>query len=77
MWIYSGANWPAPNAATPGTTALPLSQILTDYPSIRMHPLFPQIGLRVGEPGPAGLTANLDNFSITIGGNTKTYDFGN
>lgn len=76
QWVYSGANWPAPNAQ-PGTTPKSWSQILADYPAIRMHPLFSQIGIRVGEPGPTGLTANLDNFSITISATTKTYDFGN
>lgn len=76
QWVYSGANWPAPNAQ-PGTTPKTWAQILADYPSVRMHPLFPQIGMRVGEPGPVGLTANLDNFSMTVSGATKTFNFGN
>ncbi len=76
LWLYSGASWPAPNAQ-PGTTPNTWAQILADYPSIRMHPLFPQVGVRVGEPGPVGLTANLDNFSVTISGITKAFDFGN
>ncbi len=79
-WEYSGAFWPVGGSelgTTPGTTAKTWTSILADYPLIRMHPSFPQIGMRVGEPGPAGLTANLDDFSITISAVTKTFDFGN
>jgi predicted ribosomally synthesized peptide with SipW-like signal peptide len=76
LWLYSGANWPAPNAQ-PGTTPKTWAQILADYPNIRMHPLFPQLGIRVGEPGPAGYTGNVDSFTIATGGPATTYDFGN
>jgi hypothetical protein len=81
LWSYSGAFWPAGVTTVAntiaGTTSRTWASILADYPTIRMHPLFPQIGVRVGEPGPTGLTANLDNFSITVNAVTKTYDFGN
>lgn len=80
LWVYSGAFWPAGVSelgTTPGATAKTWASILADYPSVRMHPLFPQIGMRVGEPGPIGLTANLDKFSITISGNTQTFNFEN
>ena len=35
------------------------------------------LGVRVGEPGPTGYIGNVDFFSVTIGGVTKTFDFGN
>ena len=83
-WSYSGANWPAATAGpdfggpvTPGTTARTWNAILADYPSIRMHPSFPFVGMRVGEPGPTGLTANLDFFTINTGSGTKIFNFGN
>jgi hypothetical protein len=76
----SGASWPAQTGVAFSNPSAPLqkwSDIIAAYPGIKMHSLFPFVGMRVGEPGPTGLTANLDNFSITISGVTKTYDFGN
>jgi hypothetical protein len=65
-WVYSGATWPAPNAATPGTTPLTWTKILTDYPNARILPVGGWVGVRVGEPGPTNYTADVD---------TVTYDF--
>jgi predicted ribosomally synthesized peptide with SipW-like signal peptide len=79
-WEYSRSFWPAGVTTVantiPGTTARTWSSILADYPSIKMWSTG-QLGMRVGEPGPVGFTANLDNFQINTGSGLKTYDFGN
>jgi len=84
LWNYSGAVWPTPTAGpdigvvgTPGTTNKTWATILADYPLIRTWAAGAQIGIRVGEPGPAGYAANLDYFKIATGGPATTYDFGN
>jgi hypothetical protein len=74
MWYYSGADWPAgatSNGTIPGTTARSWSAILLDYPNSRVLASDPWLGVRVGEPGPSGYTANVDNFSITIDDGTN------
>jgi len=71
-WVYSGANWPAPNAQ-PGTTFKTWAQILADYPSARLLPVGGWLGIRVGEPGPSVYIGNVDFFSL----NSTVYDFGN
>ncbi|MDB5195302.1 MAG: hypothetical protein JWO84_486 [Parcubacteria group bacterium] len=84
-WVYSGPNWPAtlvgPDAGltVPGTTTRTWSAILADYPNARLLPSGGFVGVRVGEPGPAAYTGNVDRFVIGVktGTNidTKTYDF--
>ena len=82
-WSYSGTTWPNTtvgpdaNVPTPGTTLRTWSQILADYPNIRIHPTIPFVGLRVGEPNPQGFTADIDFFTINTGTGSKTFDFGN
>lgn len=82
MWLYSGAFWPVgigELGTTPGTTPKSWSTILTTYPGISMSSTFRFMGVRAGEPGPTGFTANVDKFvmGVTTGSNTdtKTYDF--
>lgn len=75
-WVYSGANWPAPNAQ-PGTTPKTWTQILADYPSAKVLGLGGLLGVRVGEPGPTNYIGNVDFFKIATGGPVTTYDFGN
>ncbi len=75
-WVYSGANWPAPNAQ-PGTTPKTWAQILADYPSAKILGLGGWLGIRVGEPGPTNYIGNVDFFKIATGGPVTTYDFGN
>lgn len=76
-WVYSGATWPV--TGEPGTTAKTWTQILSDYPAAKILPTGGLMGIRVGEPGPAGYTGNVDKFVIGIktGSNidTRTYDF--
>ena len=87
-WVYSGANWPATNVGPdaggptqPGmTTMRTWNQILADYPSARL--LTPGLlGVRVGEPGPATYTGDVDDFAIGVENTaqtniqTDTYDF--
>jgi hypothetical protein len=77
QWVYSGATWPG--GVIPGTTPKTWSQILSDYPNARVLPVGGLMGVRVGEPGPAGYEGNVDKFVIGIqtGSNihTKTFDF--
>lgn len=74
QWVYSGATWPAPNTA-PGTTPKTWSQILTDYPNARLLPVGGWLGIRVGEPGPMGYIANVDNFTFGTSAGTTVFDF--
>ena len=83
-WNYSGATWPVtavgPDATLtgiPGTTLRTWHNILLDYPNIRMWAAGPQVGVRVGEPGPTGFTANVNFFSIATGGAPTVYEFSN
>jgi hypothetical protein len=79
QWVYSGATWPAPNAALSGSTPLTWSQILTDYPDIQTRATDSWFGFRVGEPYADGFTGNVDNFAITIdngmNATTTTFNF--
>ena len=75
-WQYSGANWPSPNAVA-GTTPKTWSQILADYPGIRVRVTDSWLGIRVGEPGPTGYVGNVDFFKIATGGAPTVYDFEN
>lgn len=69
-WLYSGANWPAPNAQ-PGTTPKTWAQILADYPAAKMLQTGAFLGVRVGEPGPTGATGFVD--TITVNGETNDF----
>ena len=74
LWEYSGATWPAPNAQ-PGTTPKTWSQILTDYPNAGILKSDGWLGVRVGEPGPANYTGNVDNVVVGTAASTKIFDF--
>lgn len=73
LWSYSGPTWPTTGGA--GTTPKTWSQILSDYPSIKMLSLYPFIGLRVGEPYPDGYTENLDTFTLGTAAGTTIFNF--
>jgi hypothetical protein len=82
QWNYSGPSWPTAAAGpdfggpvTPGTTLRTWNQILADYPGIKTRTTDSWMGIRVGEPYPAGFTGNIDSFSITVSGNQKIFDF--
>ena len=76
-WVYSGTTWPG--GVIPGTTPKTWTQILADYPSAKVLPVGGLMGVRVGEPGPAGYEGNVDKFVIGIktglNTDTRTYDF--
>lgn len=85
-WTYSGAAWPttttgpdAGSSGIPGTTPRTWNAIIQDYPSARILPSDGWLGVRVGEPGPAGYQADIDK--VVVGtddgtaAKTTTYDF--
>ena len=72
-WQYSGSTWPV--TGEPGSTTKTWSQILSDYPSVRMRVTDSFLGIRVGEPYADGYTENIDGFKLGVSGNTKIFDF--
>lgn len=81
LWSYSGATWPATtvgpdaNLTEPGSTLRSWSDILADYPGVRVRVTDSWMGLRVGEPYADGYTENLDAFVFGTSGNKTTFDF--
>jgi predicted ribosomally synthesized peptide with SipW-like signal peptide len=78
LWTWSGyvANgnkWPDNNVNEYRTW----NDIKASFPGVRVRVTDSWLGVRVGEPGPTGYIGNVDKFSITISGVTKTFDFGN
>jgi hypothetical protein len=72
-WSYSGTTWPV--TGEPGTTAKTWSQILADYPGVRIRVTDAFTGLRVGEPYADGYTENIDSFTFGTASGTTTWDF--
>lgn len=72
-WLYSGPTWPG--GAVPGTTPKTWSQILAEYPGVRIRVTDSFMGLRVGEPYADGYTENIDSFKFGTASGTTTYDF--
>lgn len=75
-WTWSGFasngnKWPDGNVNQYRTW----TDLMTAFPQARLLPTGGWLGIRVGEPGPTGYTADVDFFSITKGGITTTYDF--
>lgn len=73
LWGYSGATWPVTGGS--GTTPKTWSQILADYPGVRIRVTDAFLGIRVGEPYPDGYTENIDSFKFGTSSGTTTYDF--
>lgn len=73
LWSYSGATWPVTGGA--GTTPKTWSQILTDYPGIRIRVTDAHLGLRVGEPYADGYTENIDTFTFGTAAGTTIFNF--
>lgn len=73
LWSYSGAAWPV--TGEPGTTLKTWSQILADYPGVRVRVTDSWLGLRVGEPYANGYTENIDLFVFGTAAGTTTFDF--
>lgn len=75
LWSYSGATWPAQNAADAGTTLKTWTEIITDYPSVRVRVTDSWFGVRVGEPYNDGYTENIDAFVFGTAAGSTTWDF--
>lgn len=73
MWSHSGPTWPG--SLTPGTTLKTWSQILSEYPGVRIRVTDAQLSMRVGEPYLDGYTENIDSFTFGTAAGTTIYDF--
>jgi len=74
VWLYSGSTWPTPvggGAPVSGSTGKTWSQVLSDYPGVRIRVSDSWLGIRVGEPYANGYTENIDVFKF----NDMTFDF--
>lgn len=72
LWKYSGATWPV--TGQPGTTPKTWSQILSDYPGVRIRATDAFLGIRVGEPYADGYTENIDAIKFGTAAGTTTFD---
>jgi hypothetical protein len=72
-WSYSGPTWPV--TGEPGTTLKTWSQILSQYPGVRIRVTDAFVGIRVGEPYADGYTENIDAFKFGTAAGTTTFDF--
>ncbi len=77
LWRYSGSTWAAGvgGGGEPGTTTKTWSQILSQYPGVRIRVTDPFLGIRVGEPYPDGYTENIDLFKFGTASGTTHFDF--
>lgn len=73
LWGYSGNNWPV--TGEPGTTLKTWSQILTQYPGVRIRVTDSFLGIRVGEPYNSGYTENIDSFKFGTSNGTTIFNF--
>ncbi len=74
VWRYSGSVWPG--TTDPGlSTTKTWSEILSEYPGIRIRVLDSWLGIRVGEPYSDGYTENIDAFKFGTVNGTITFDF--
>lgn len=72
-WSYSGATWPVSGEL--GTTTKTWTQILSQYPGVRIRLTDSWLGMRVGEPYADGYTENIDSFKFGTASGTTTFDF--
>lgn len=73
LWRYSGATWPV--TGEPGSTTKTWSQILSDYPGVRIRVTDSWLGVRVGEPYVSGYTENIDVFTFGTAAGVTVFDF--
>lgn len=73
LWSYSGSTWPVDGL--PGTTTKTWSQILAQYPGIRMRVSDSFLGIRVGEPYSDGYTENIDSFKFGTTSGETVFNF--
>jgi hypothetical protein len=70
-YVSNGNKWPDSNT----NQYRSWSDIVTAFPNARILPIGGWLGIRVGEPGPANYTADVDFFSITKSNKSTTFDF--
>lgn len=70
-YFSNGSKWPDNNTTQYRTW----NDIKAAFPNARILPGDGWLGVRVGQPGPVGYTANVDFFAMGISGNTTTFDF--
>ena len=77
LWRYSGSTWAAGigGGGEPGTTTKTWSQILSQYPGVRVRVTDAFMGIRVGEPYSNGYTENIDLFKFGTNAGTTHFDF--
>ncbi|MBS1793305.1 MAG: hypothetical protein JSS81_05595 [Acidobacteria bacterium] len=77
LWSYSGPAWPigVGGGGEPGTTLKTWSQVLSQYPGVRIRVTDSFLGIRVGEPYADGYTENIDAFKFGTGAGTTFFDF--
>lgn len=73
QWKYSGAAWPVDGL--PGSTLKTWSQIISQYPGVRIRVSDPFLGVRVGEPYPLGYTENIDSLTFGTATGTTIFNF--
>ena len=76
LWRWSGFaaygnQWPDGNTDALRTW----NDLLSAFPDIEMHSLYPFVGIRVGEPYPDGYTENIDAFKFGVNGIDQVFDF--
>jgi hypothetical protein len=77
LWRYSGGTWPAGigGGGEPGTSTKTWTQVLSQYPGVRIRVTDSWLGMRVGEPYTDGYTENIDSFRFGTASGTTTFDF--
>ncbi len=77
LWTYSGATWPlgVGGGGEPGTSTKTWTQVLAQYPGVRIKVTDAFVGMRVGEPYADGYTDNIDSFRFGTAAGTTTFDF--
>ena len=77
LWRYSGPTWPVGvgGGGESGEMTKTWSQILSQYPGVRIRITDPFLGIRVGEPYDDGYTENIDLFKFGTVYATSHFDF--
>lgn len=76
LWRWSGFasfgnQWPDGNTSPLRTW----DDLLSSFPDMEMHSLYPFLSVRVGEPYADGYTENIDAFRFGVNGIDQTFDF--
>ncbi|MGE3272997.1 MAG: hypothetical protein AB7P40_29965 [Chloroflexota bacterium] len=73
QWKYSGATWPVSGGS--GFNMKTWSQILSEYPGVRIRVTDSFLGVRVGEPYTNGYTENVDAVVFGTASGTTVFNF--